>query len=192
MYKTIFFVKIKVYSGWGNVFIICSVDIFAFRDSHFTAIPGTQKSLKRICALGVTWSMSGPLPALPMSPDTDRTVGPAQIQNRGYTSPGRAPGSRPSCCAFRFSPDTLFFPGNKTPNCPAEGVSSLLLASRPGFCRVLTIPRVCWLFPWEPELPENTCWLKWMPPEDPLWFPSKFITCVTLPPQPIFSQSLCY
>ena len=95
--------------------------------------PQVPRKVLKETALGVTWSMSGPLPALPTSPDPDRTVGPAQIQNRAYTSPGRAPGSKPSCRAFRFSPDTLFFPGNKTPNCPAEGVSSLLLAFRPGF-----------------------------------------------------------
>lgn len=69
--------------------------------------PQVPRKVLKETALGVTWSMSGPLPALPTSPDPDRTVGPAQIQNRAYTSPGRAPGSKPSCRAFRFSPDTL-------------------------------------------------------------------------------------
>ena len=152
-----------------------------------------RKVLERKCALGVTWSMSGPLSALLMGPDNWQGCGSCSNPEQGLSRPWEGPGSRPSHCALQiFSWSPLFFPWSKTPNCPAEGVSSLLLAFRPGFWRVLTPPRVVGSFSGNPERPENTHWLKWMPPESPLWLPSKFITCVALPPQPIFSQSLCY
>ena len=85
-----------------------------------------RKALKRNCALrGVTWSMSRSLPAPLISSDTASPVGPAQIQNRGYSIPvlGESAGVWAK----------LFFTWSKTPKWTAEGASSLLLALRPGF-----------------------------------------------------------
>lgn len=101
MYKTICFVKINLFRLRQYLYhLLCGYLCFQRQPlHHHPRYP--EKSWKNLCSGGHLvneWAT----PSLPMSPDTDRTVGPAQIQNRGYTSPGKAPGSRPSPCLQIF------------------------------------------------------------------------------------------
>ena len=109
-----------------------------------------RKVLERKCAPGQWVGHAQPCP---WAQTTDRAVGPAQIQNRGYPSPGRARVQAKSLGASDFLLITSLLPLKQNSTLSSRGSQQPAVGIQARLLKRANSSKSCWLFLWEPRAP---------------------------------------